>query len=225
MGKVTDHEQQLLKQLHHRVKNNLQVICSLLRLQSNYSQDEAIRAMFRNSEERVRSMALIHEKLCGNQDPSSVQFDEYVSSLVDQLLKSYPSKEKPVRVELQLESIRLPIEQAVPCGLIINELVTNSLKYGCRNEGAPYLGVRLRRSDDEIELEVRDNGPGLPDGFDISKPKSLGIRVVQALSRQLAASFSVESSMGTTFRLRFRPAESYRVMEGESYAAVENTGV
>lgn len=216
----------VIRQLHHRVKNNLQVICSLLRLQSNYLSDEATRGMFKSSEERVRSMALVHEKLCGTNDPSTVQFDEYITELVEQLLKSYPNKASSVKVDLQLEGIRLPVEQAVPCGLLVNELVANSLKHAQGDEGEGFLGVSMHRLKGNIKLEVRDQGPGLPEGFDLSRPQGLGLRVVQALARQLGATLAVERDGGTTFRVEFKAhADALREARGEPDAATKHSCV
>jgi len=168
-------------------------------------------------------MALVHEKLCRHDDPSAVQFDEYIRELVDQLLKSYSTAGNKVQVDLQLESIRLPIEQAVPCGLIINELVSNCLKYGGGEAGSHFVGVKLGQRDSRIDLEIRDHGSGLPSSVDIGRPESFGLRVVQALTRQLGASLSVERGLGTSFRMHFRASKEARV-EGETAdASAENS--
>jgi two-component sensor histidine kinase len=200
-------EQQVLKQLHHRVKNNLQVICSLLRLQSHYISEESTRAMFKESEQRVRSLAMIHERFCNTADQSAVQFDEYAEDLVNELVKSYCHGHKDVTKDLHLEKVRLPIEQAVPCGLVLNELVTNALKYGQPDEGALYLGVTLRSSENVIELKVVDRGPGIGRGVNFEAPETLGLRVVQALTRQLGATLSVETTNGTEIGVRFAVPE------------------
>ena len=211
MGELDrDDEQQVLKQLHHRVKNNLQVICSLLRLQSHYISEEPTRAMFKESEQRVRSLAMIHERLCTAADPSAVQFDQYAEELVRELVKSYCRGHRDVTKDLHLESVRLPIEQAVPCGLVLNELVTNALKYGQREGSIPYVGVLLRESDGVIELKVFDRGPGLGQNANFDAPATLGLRVVQALARQLGGTLSVETQNGTVIGLQFAAPEHVR---------------
>ena len=200
-------DQQVLKQLHHRVKNNLQVICSLLRLQSHYVPEQATRALFKESEQRVRSLAMIHERLCNANDPSAVQFDEYVQELVKELVRSYIRSSKDVTKGLHLEKVRLPIDQAVPCGLILNELVTNALKYGQPAEGEPYVGVTLRRVEDKVELKIEDRGPGIGRDVNFEAPETLGLRVVQALARQLGGTLSVTTNNGTEIGLRFAAPE------------------
>ncbi len=213
----------ILKQLHHRVKNNLQVICSLLRLQAHYSPDEATRMMFRNSEQRIRSMALVHEKLCKHNDPSAVQFDEYVIDLVSQLLKSRKGGGARPRVEFQLEGIRLSIEQAVPCGLLLNELISNSLQHGCVGD-SPALRVGMRRSGDEVELFVEDCGPGLPQALDPESPGTLGLKVVQALGRQLGATLSFGGNHGFHLRVRFPYREPPQAHEDTTFVLPSRVG-
>ena len=208
MAQIGNSSSDVIRQLHHRVKNNLQVICSLLRLQANYAGDSPTKGMFKSSEERVRSMALVHEKLCGMDDPSRVQFDGYISDLVGQLLTSYRTTATPVEVDLDLEQLRLPVEQAVPCGLLVNELVSNSLKHAQDSDTGGYLGVSLQNRDGLVTLEVRDRGPGLPEEFDPAQPKTLGLKVVQALSRQLGANVAFEGNGGATIRIQFKAAES-----------------
>ena len=194
----------MLRELHHRVKNNLQVICSLLRLQAGYLTDETAREMFKSSEERVRSLALIHEELVGDNGLSSVQFDLYIVKLVGQLVKSYRVGVALEDVVFQLESVRLPVEQAVPCGLLMNELVSNGLKYGHRDGAPPYLGVRLGRHAGRVVLEVLDHGKGFSPEFDFSKPKTLGLRLVQSLAAQVGGAVSLERGEGSSVRVAFK---------------------
>ncbi len=194
----------MLRELHHRVKNNLQVICSLLRLQAGYLQDETARSMFKCSEERVRSLALIHEELVGDNGLSSVQFDLYIVKLVGQLVKSYRVGVDLEDVEFKLERLRLPVDQAVPCGLLMNELVSNGLKYGHRDGAFPYLGVRLGRQAGSVVLEVVDHGNGFSPDIDFSKPKTLGLRLVQSLASQLGGAVSLERGEGSSVRVAFK---------------------
>ena len=204
MSRSETQDVEVLRELHHRVKNNLQVICSLLRLQAGYLTDETAREMFKCSEERVRSLALIHEELFGDSGLSSVQFDLYIVKLVGQLVKSYRVGVEMKDVEFQLESLCLPVDQAVPCGLLVNELVSNGLKYGHRRGAHPYLGVRLGRQAGSVVLEVADHGDGFSPEVDFAKPKTLGLRLVQSLAAQLGGSVSLDRHGRTAVRVAFK---------------------
>lgn len=212
-----------VKQIHHRVKNNLQVICSLLRLQSQYAMDDATRVMFRESEERVRSMALIHERLCRGGDSSQVQFDEYARQLVTQLQGSYHAKIPSVTLNLQLEEVELSIEKAVPCGLLLNELFSNALKYGRSENDQTVIGVNLKDHGHFFELEVYDHGCGIPSSVSLERPNTLGLRLVHALSGQLNATLAVERDNGTHFRLRCSKHEGVPLTEESHHATPEHT--
>lgn len=214
---------QTVKQIHHRVKNNLQVICSLLRLQSQYALDDATRIMFRESEERVRSMALIHERLCRDGDSSQVQFDEYVRHLVTQLQGSYQAKTPSVTLNLQLDEVKLSVEKAVPCGLLLNELVSNALKYGRSKTDQTVIGVTLKEDGHFFQLEVYDHGSGIPTTVSVEHPTTLGLRLVHALSGQLNATLAVERDNGTRFRLRGSKHEGVPLTEESPHATPEHT--
>lgn len=216
MSRSETQDVEVLRELHHRVKNNLQVICSLLRLQAGYLTDETAREMFKCSEERVRSLALIHEELVGANGLSSVQFDLYIVKLVGQLVKSYRVGVALEDVDFQLESVRLAVDQAVPCGLLMNELVSNGLKYGHRQGAPSYLGVRLGRQAGSVVLEVVDHGDGFSPEVDFAKPKTLGLRLVQSLAAQLGGAVSLEPHGGTAVRVAFkeRPQSSQNKSSG-----------
>jgi len=220
---TSNHCHETIKQIHHRVKNNLQVICSLLRLQSQYALDDVTRVMFRDSEERVRSMALIHERLCRGGDSSQVQFDEYVRQLVSQLQRSYQAKQPSVTLNLQLEEVRLPIEKAVPCGLLLNELFSNALKYGRNETEQTIIGVNLKEDGHFFELEVYDHGGGIPAAVSLEHPQTLGLRLVRALSGQLNATLAVEREKGARFRLRCSKYDGVALTEESHHAAPEHT--
>lgn len=175
----------LLKEIHHRVKNNLAVIASLFSLQSNLLQDESMKAILRESQDRVRSMALVHETLYSH-NLATVDFAEYVTSLSTQLIGSYSLTADQVRLETSLEPILLSIDMAVPCGLILNELITNALKHGMTPGQQGTLQIGLRHSGPgRIELEVRDDGRGLPADFTLSGGTSLGKRLIRSLTKQI----------------------------------------
>jgi PAS domain S-box-containing protein len=197
----------LLKEIHHRVKNNMQVIVSLLNLQSIQIKDQRIRAKFKESQERIYSMALVHEMLYGSENLSSINFREYIRNLAHNLYQSYGADPERIKFELDAEDIALSIDDAIPCGLILQELISNTLKYAFP-EGRKIKGkihIRFRRSAGRIELSVADNGVGLPVNEDYKKTKSLGLNLVSLLGRdQLAGSFQLERRKGTKFTLRFR---------------------
>lgn len=213
----------VLRELHHRVKNNLQVICSLLRLQSNYVADETARSMFKSSEERVRTLALIHEELVGDDGLSFVQFDLYIVKLVGQLVRSYRVGVSLEQVEFELESVRLPVEQAIPCGLLVNEIVSNGLKYGRRVDGSQHLAVRLRRQAGSVLLEVADRGNGFAPDVDFLKPKTLGLKLVQSLAVQLGGAVSLESRDGSSVRLAFK--EQPQAIEGRAASSDQDSAL
>ena len=193
----------LLKEIHHRVKNNLQVICSLLNLQSGYVRDPEALALFRESESRIRSMAMIHEKLYQNQSLSRVDFAEYLSSLGSLLFTTYVANPGAVRLTTHLDPVFLDIDTALPLGLIVNELVSNSLKYAYPEGRSGVVELTLKAGpENQFTLSVRDEGLGLPAGFDVKNTDTLGLHLVSILSAQLGATLSVESNgHGTVFEL------------------------
>lgn len=182
----------LLKEIHHRVKNNMQIISSLLELQSDSITDERSRASLRESQNRIRSMALIHERLYGSKNFSSINAGEYISDLSHYLFNSYMVE--PDRVSLNIDSgnIYLDINQAVPCGLIINELISNSLKHGFPDGRSGEISVRVKSDGGWIILQVADNGIGMPAGLDSRNTETLGLQLVNLLARQLRGSISFE---------------------------------
>lgn len=200
------HEKEvLLKEIHHRVKNNMQVISSLLQLQSQYIKDATLRAMFAESQNRIKSMALIHEKLYQSQDIGHINFCDYLSSLVRMIARSYPTKAHSVKMEVHCEPVALTIDTGVPLGLIVNELLSNSLKHAFPGERSGHLQVNLKPQDQGgYELMMRDNGVGLPAGFSLDNTSSLGLRLVKILTSQLGAQLTIKSEGGAEFSLNFR---------------------
>lgn len=202
----------LLKEIHHRVKNNLQVIYSLLSLQAGYFSDESVLEALRDSQHRIRSMALVHEKLYQSQDLAHINPAEYIRSLVTQLFNSYQNMATLVRFESDVdESVMLNIDQAIPCGLILNELVTNSLKYAfptAQQTGEGKITVAIKQQDDEwVVLSVADNGIGLPESIDFETSTSLGLQLVNMLTLQLEGEISVNRQGGTSVTVRFQVEE------------------
>ena len=198
----------LLKEIHHRVKNNLQVICSLLSLQSGYVTDRKALEMFNESQDRVRSMALVHERLYQSQDLARIDFADYVRSLVPQLVHAYGSSSGVVSIKVNVRDVLFGIDEAVACGLIINELVSNSLKHAFPGRRGGEVGVALDHKNREYVLTISDNGIGLPEDWHSRKTEGLGLQLVSTLTEQLGGSIEVKSGQGTEFRIRF-PEEGY----------------
>ncbi len=194
----------LLKEIHHRVKNNLQVISSLVALQADEMRDAAGRAIFQDVTHRVRSIAMVHEKLYQSADLARIEFSDYAQSLLKYLWRAHGADGAGVRLALDLEPVGLSVNAAVPCGLILNELATNALKHAFRNRTGGEVTVSLRGGGQgEVTLCVRDNGTGLPAGFDLSQCRSLGLRLVHMLARQLHAAVEVTGGEGTGFTITF----------------------
>jgi two-component sensor histidine kinase len=194
----------LLKEVHHRVKNNLQVISSLLSLQSSQIKDPETVQIFRDSQNRVRSMALIHEKLYQSHDLAQIEFKGYIQSLTSFLVRSFAAESRGVTFRLDVDAIELGIDQAIPCGLIINELVSNSLKYAFPDsqKGEVYIQFKIDKGQ-RLHLNVGDNGVGFPENVDFQNTASLGLQLVNSLVSQLEGSIKLVRSSGTEFRIDF----------------------
>ncbi len=196
----------LLSEVHHRVKNNMQVITSLLKLQASKLQDKHSIDIFKESQDRIKSMALIHEKLYLTKNFANIDFRGYVKSLVTSLFRSYVIKPEKIVIKMDVANVTLDLESAIPCGLIINELVANSLKYAFPEERKGEIRITLRAvCEDEFVLEIYDNGIGLPAELDIRKTKSMGLHLVTMLSEnQLEGNIELNRVEGTTFQITFK---------------------
>lgn len=193
----------LLQETHHRVKNNLQIISSLLRLQARMVDDASIREMFQVSQDRIRSIALIHEKLYRSKDIAKIDFSEYLEGLVTHLAKIYRSPETNIKLNFEIKNIFLDINIAIPCGLIVSELVTNALKYAFRGMESGTIEVKLARKNKKHVLTIRDSGVGLPEDIDLKKTDSLGMQIVQDLVEQLGGEIKVSRDKGAKFDIIF----------------------
>jgi PAS domain S-box-containing protein len=196
-------KEMLLKEIHHRIKNNLQVITSLLNLQSRYIKNKEDKDMFKHAQNRIKTMALVHEKLYGSQDFMYIDFKEYIHSLSNHLFSSYVSSSK-IDLRITVENVLLDIDTAIPCSLIINELVTNSIKYAFPNSKKGRISIALNMRKKEYVLIVADNGKGLPENFDYRKTESLGLQLVCALTEQLHGKITLGKNKGTEFTITFR---------------------
>ncbi|MCC7557759.1 MAG: PAS domain S-box protein, partial [Methanobacteriaceae archaeon] len=175
----------LLREIHHRVKNNLQIISTLLELQCDQIKDEEVMELYRESENRIQSIALIHENLYQSDDLASIQIDEYINNLLNDLMNSY-GIESSVNLNIDVDRITLGIETAIPCGLIINELVSNSLKYAFPNGTSGNIYLSLKEKDDgTFKLLISDDGSAFPSDFEEKKNRTLGLQLVNNLVKQL----------------------------------------
>lgn len=193
----------LLQEVHHRVKNNLQVISSILNLQSSFVEDEKTLEILAESQNRIKTMSYIHETLYQTSDFSSIGFSEYIETLARNLHQSYSPKGTNVELELETAEIILDLDQAIPCGLIMNELVSNALKYAFKGRTEGVLSIRIAQNEKQISLEVKDNGIGFPEGFEREESDSLGLYLVYALVEQLDAQIKLSHSNGTCFLITF----------------------
>jgi PAS domain S-box-containing protein len=194
----------LLQEVHHRVKNNLQVISSLLDLQSQEIEDKGMLELFRESQNRVQSMAIVHEKLYQSKDFAKINFAEYAESLTSYLFKAYALNINNITLDLDIADVNLNIDTAIPCGLIINELVSNALKYAFPDNTQGTIRITLHsESNNHLNLTVQDNGVGLPINWDVKSVKSLGIQLVNILTKQLKGTIELDKSVGSKFIIRF----------------------
>jgi two-component sensor histidine kinase len=195
----------LLKEIHHRVKNNLQVISGLLNLQAHHITDETGKDIFKDSQNRVITMALIHEELYQTKDLAKVDFSKYIDVLARNLLGSYGVKEDQVRLETDVESVDLVVDTAIPCGLILNELISNSLKHAFPDGRKGTIQISFKAmGDDFYEITVADDGDGPPEGTNVLESSSLGLQLVTMLIEQLHGKLQVETVGGLTFRFSFK---------------------
>ena len=198
-------KEMLLKEIHHRVKNNLQIISSLLNLQMAHINDKKLMPLFRESQNRVRTMALIHEKLYRSDNLAVIDFSVYLRELATSLFHSYHSSLLRTRLDINAEPITFGIDTAVPCGLLVNELISNALKYAFPDGREGTVRIELHQNDDTTcTLVVADTGVGLPDGFDMSETKTLGMELIMSLTKQLDGDLKVDNDYGAKFTITFK---------------------
>ena len=193
----------LLREVHHRVKNNLQIISSLLYFQGRKVKDPTALAVFGEAADRVRSMVLVHEKLYQSGSLSRIDMGDYVQTLVRELEESYASKSQRFQVGVTADKIYLPIELVLPCGMIVCELVTNAFKYAFPEGKTGNVEVKIARVDDRIELTVSDAGVGLPVDFSPAESAAFGWQLVQNLTNQLGGKVLVGAGPGTRVVISF----------------------
>ena len=193
----------LLKEIHHRVKNNLQIIISLLNLQTGYIKDEVTLKAVKDGQSRVRSMALVHEKFYQSDELSEIDFAEYIEKLCHFIYQSYGDKTDRVRLQISGDKIGLDMDTAMPCGLLVNEIVSNSYKYAFPNQEKGTIQIDFKKIDNKIILLIQDNGVGFPVEYDLERGESLGMQLIQALTSQLDGELVVSRENGTSFKISF----------------------
>jgi PAS domain S-box-containing protein len=194
----------LLKEIHHRVKNNLQVVSSLLRLQSGYVNDKQSLDILLDSQNRIRSMALVHQKLYQSKDFAEINFNEYLEQLSKHLFNVFKSKSHDLELVINSENVNLSIDLAIPCGLILNELISNSLKYAFPDGRKGKINAGLKCMEDkEYEIIICDDGIGFPDDIDYKNTNSLGLQLVNTLVGQIDGTILLDNQKGTIFSIKF----------------------
>ncbi len=203
----------MMKEIHHRVKNNLMVIQSLLNLQSRYIKDTAARDIFKDSQNRAKSMAMIHESLYQSTDLKRIEFSDYINTLAKNLFYSYAADPKRVKMDVDVDEVMLDVNTAIPLGLILTELLSNCFKYAFPGDRKGEIKVDFHPYVDngvnKLRLKVSDNGIGLPEGFDPEKSDSLGLMLIYSLSEQINATLTLDTTVGTTFEISFEEEIEY----------------
>lgn len=205
--KALQEKETLLREIHHRVKNNMQVVTSLLRLQAQKIQDKEQKKPFEESEQRIRAMALVHEKLYQKEDLSGINFSEYIHNIIRELQTAYSIDGARVSTKINVADVVLEIDSAIPCGLIINELITNCFKYAFPQGRSGEVTVNFIKDRSTYILTIRDNGIGLPAGFDYRQTPTLGMQIVNVLAKQLLGTFEISSDRGTEALITFSEKE------------------
>jgi PAS domain S-box-containing protein len=193
----------LLKEVYHRVKNNLQIVSSLISLQARNVKNTEALELLKQSADRIKVMALLHEKLYQSKDLARIDFNEYIHALVDYLLTGYCRPTNLIKVTMFIEDVHLDVDTAIPCGLIINELVSNALKHAFPNDQAGEINIAFTVEAGVFRLVISDNGIGFPKTLDFKKSSSLGLQLVDTLTRQLLGQMTLEQTHGTQFSLHF----------------------
>ena len=194
----------LIKEIHHRVKNNMQIITSLLNLQSSYFDDKDIVSVFQESQDRVKSMAMVHEKLYQSQDLASINYADYINSLTLSLFSSHGVDLRSINLNLDLETIYLGIDTAIPLGLLITEIVTNAIKHAFPDGQNGNINIKLERNNSVHTLTISDDGVGIPKDLELDNTDSLGIKLIMSLAEQLDAKLTIEGVNGTEYVIKFK---------------------
>jgi len=204
LNKILLEKETLLKEIHHRVKNNLQVIASLLNLQSQYVKDEQTLAVIKDSQNRIKAMALIHEKIYQSESLDQIDYGDYLEKITRSLFESYGVSPRKIALKIHAKDVVLHIDKAIPCSLIINELVSNSFKHAFPNDRAGEVRIDVQLEGDTVRLLYSDTGIGLPESVTLDHTGSLGMRLITGLVQQLKGTVEIQRVGGTTFLIAFK---------------------
>lgn len=205
LKKSLEEKEILLKEVHHRVKNNMQIISSILKMQQRQVEDPKLKEVLEESQNRIRSMALVHENLYSTKNLAKILFSNYVRSMAGNLSHTFSGSQNNIRLQFDVEDVYMPLDIGIPCGLIINELLSNSFKYAFPDNNNGIISIRLKNiNNDNYELIVSDNGIGIDGSFDIKKTKSLGMKIVTKLVQQIEGNLDYDFSNGTRFTIKFK---------------------
>jgi two-component sensor histidine kinase/PAS domain-containing protein len=203
LKKSLEEKDLMMKEIHHRVKNNFMIIQSLLQLQSRHINDEDVLEIFKESQNRIKSMAFVHQRLYQHDNLKKINFGDYPETLASDIFKSYVSKSDQIILDIDTEDVALDIDTAIPLGLILNELISNSLKYAFSDGRNGRLMVKSYLKGSKYSLIVSDDGIGLPEGLDYKKSDSLGLKLIHSLSDQIGADVKLDTTNGTKFEITF----------------------
>lgn len=204
LKKSLEEKDVLLREVHHRVKNNMQIISSILSMQSRSIEDPRMQEILQESQNRIRSMALIHENLYNHKSLANIMFSTYVKSLCGNIARTYANQQAYVQFDYKMDDAYLPMDIAIPCGLIINELISNSFKYAFVNQPNGVISILFEnKQDNSYALTVADNGSGIPPEVNINKTKSLGMKIIRKLVQQIDGELQTDFSNGTKFTIIF----------------------
>ena len=200
----------LLKEVHHRVKNNMQVISSLLNIQAETAGNEVFSNLLGESQQRIKSMSLIHENLYQSDNLQEIDFEDYINMLANSLCRFYSVPEVSVLLDINVDHVALDLETAVPCGLIINEIVSNSLKHAFKGfKGTGTISIALKKAKCNYVLEIKDDGRGLPADFKLTNATSMGMEIVSILTQQLDGKIRIVGTEGAGFEIKFPMKEKH----------------
>jgi PAS domain S-box-containing protein len=207
LKKALDDKEMLMKEIYHRVKNNLMVISSLLNLQSRYIKDQEAKGLFMESQDRARSMALIHERLYQSTDLKHIDFGDYLHNMARDLFNTYAGASGNVELDMEIDEVMLDINTSIPLGLIVNEIISNSLKHAFPHNMKGKISIKLYKDENEYNLKIKDNGIGIPEDVDLERTDSLGMQLINNLTEQINADLCIRRSPGTCFRIKFEEEE------------------
>jgi two-component sensor histidine kinase len=198
----------MLAEIHHRVKNNLAIVSGLLELETHDSDDKQTIDFIRKSQTRIKSMAIVHEKLYESNNLSNVNLYEYVRELTETIRESWMKHESSVGFDLSIDEVDININQAIPLSLIIHELITNAIKHAFASNQSGRIEVKIHESSNHINLTISDDGDNVPSGFDIEASQKLGLSLVQILTSQLEGTLTFDTTGGLTYHLSFAKKDS-----------------